>query len=126
MLTPTTSNHQERRKSPRFSVKQNTMAFNNTTFGEVVNISTGGLRMKFLLHRNDTFETSFQLGLLSSKGDYYLDNLPCKVIRMKDTSPLRSSRSTFIREAGIMFVDLNSDQQAKLSLFLQQNTTPAT
>jgi hypothetical protein len=102
-------------------VKQNTMAFNTTTFGEVLDLSTGGLRMKCLLHGEDRFETSFRIGLLSSAGDYYLDNLPCKVISIKDSPPLRSSRSTFVREAGIMFMNLNADQRAKLALFLQKN-----
>lgn len=116
--------HKERRQSPRFTVKQNTMAFNDTTFGDIINISKGGLRMKFLLHRNDNFTPSFQIGLLSSTGDYYLDNLPCKVVSMKDSSPLLPSRSTYICEAGIMFHDLTADQQAKLSLFLKQNSRP--
>lgn len=121
MLATAINAKEERRRHLRVMVKQNTMAFNSTTFGEVMDLSTGGLRMKCLLHGDDKFETSFRIGLLSSSGDYYLDNLPCKVISIKDSSPLRSSRSTFVREAGIMFMNLNADQQAKLSLFLQKN-----
>lgn len=124
MLDAQTVGHKERRQHARFNVKKNTMAFNSTTFGEIINISEGGLRMKCLLHSDDTFDHSFQVGLLSNTGDYYLDNLPCKVVSIKDSSPLRSSRSTFIREAGIMFIDLTADQKAKLALFLQQNTIP--
>ncbi len=126
MLNTAQAPQKERRNHPRFGVKKNTMAFNSTTFGDIVNISTGGLRMKFLLHRDDNFHPAFRIGLLSCKGDYYLDNLPCKVVQVKDSSPLRSSRSTFIREASIMFLNLSADQKAKLALFLKKNTLPYT
>lgn len=122
MFATSQDGQRERRKYPRLDVKENTMAFNSTTFGDIINISQGGLRMKFLLHRDDNFQPSFQIGLLSCKGDYYLDDLPCKVVQLKDSSPLRSSRSTFIREASIMFLDLSADQEAKLAFFLEQNT----
>ncbi len=114
----------ERRQYTRFNTKQNTMAFSTTTCGEILNISEGGLRIKCLLHGKDKFETSFHIGLLSSTGDYFLENLPCKVVSIKDSSPMQSSHSTIIREAGLMFIDLTTDQQAKLSIFLQQNTIP--
>ncbi len=126
MLHAQTLEQKDRRQYKRFKVKKNTMAFNTSTFGEVINISEGGLRVKCLLHCDDPFETDFQIGLLSSEGDYYLDNLPCKVVSIKDSSPLPSTRSTFVREAGIMFTELSADQHAKLSLFLKQNTRPET
>lgn len=124
MLQAPTLEQKDRRQHQRFKVKKNTMAFNSTTFGEVINISEGGLRLKCLLHTDEPFATEFDIGLLSSEGDYYLDNLPCKVVSIKDSSPLQASRSTFMREAGIMFVNLTGDQQAKLSLFLKQTTSP--
>ncbi len=124
MLDAPTVIPQERRNYTRLDVRKNTMAFNATTFGEIINISEGGLRIKCLLHSDDNFETSFTVGLLSNTGNYFLDHLPCKVVSIKDSSPLRSSRSTFIREAGLMFLDLTADQKAKLALFLQQNTIP--
>ena len=116
---------EERRKHPRLGVKKNIMAFTDTTFGEVINISKGGLYIRCLLHNNDHFDTSFHIGLLSNNADYFLENLPCKVVSIKDSSPLQSSRTTFIREAGIMFQQLTIHQQAELDSFLEQNTKSA-
>ncbi len=123
MLAAPTFEQQDRRQHQRFKVKQNTLALSTSTFGEIINISAGGLRLKCLLHSDEPFATAFDIGLLANEGDYYLDNLPCKVVSIKDSSPLQASWSTFIREAGIMFVNLTGDQQAKLSLFLKQNTS---
>jgi hypothetical protein len=121
MLNSPVLSKKERRKYPRSGVKENTMAFMKTTFGEIVNISKGGLYIRCLLHTNDQFDTSFQIGLLSGNADYFLENLPCKVISVKDSSPLQSSRATFIREAGLMFLHLTSKQQTDLDRFLKQN-----
>ncbi len=112
----------ERRKHQRFEALDNVLALNNSSFGQVINMSMGGLRIKYLLRRNDPFLHSFAISLLNHAGDTYIDSLPCKVVSFHDSGPICPPMSLFIREAGVMFTDLTSSQSNLLADFLLDNT----
>jgi hypothetical protein len=112
----------ERRKHQRFEAVNNILAINSLSFGQVVNLSMGGLRIKYLLHRNDPFQQAFEIGLLNNVGDTYLEKLPCQVVSAIDSSLPDLPRNLFVREVGVMFTDLNSHQINMLAEFVLHNT----
>ena len=112
----------ERRKYPRYPGKKNLMVFDTATFGTVINISMGGILFKSLVHNTDQLPATFQLGLLSHKGDYYLDNLNCQVISISTEPPMPKTKPSFIRQTAVKFTDLNSSQKTKLQYFINHNS----
>lgn len=112
----------ERRKHQRFDTLDNILALNTMSFGQVVNMSMGGLRIKYLLRRTDPFHYFFKISLLNNVGDQYIDNLPCKVVSFIDSEPISKPMNLYIREAGVMFTGLTPSQIDQLADFVLHNT----
>ena len=112
----------ERRQHQRYLPHEELMAFNASNFGQVINISAGGLLYKSLMLQGDEEENPPHIGLLNSAEGHYLDQLPCRVVHVKNSLPILPSSNTTIREASIEFVNLTTEQQSKLQDFLSQNT----
>ncbi len=112
----------ERRKHQRFDSIENILALNTMSFGQIVNISMGGLRIKYLLHRNDPFQHFFNISLLNNGDNQYIDSLPCKVVSFIDSGPISLPMNLFIREAGVMFTDLTTPQINQLADFVLHNS----
>ena len=116
---------QERRQHPRFVPHEELMAFNQRNFGQVINISVGGLRYKSLLLKTEQAETPPHIALLNSSGGHYLDQLPCQIVQSVDSPPLLPSSNTIIRETSVKFVGLTPKQLESLNAFLIDNTKGA-
>ncbi len=112
----------ERRSHQRFVTPDNVLALSTWSYGQVVNISMSGMRIKYLLHRQDRFQDSFEVGLLNDSGDHYLAKLPCRVVSCLDTTPSSMPANLFIREAGVMFDSLSPSQARQLADFVMKNT----
>ena len=108
----------ERRKHPRFNVGDNILVFSDNTFGQILDISKGGLAYRYLTAKDDQISTDLELGFLNTESGFYLDKLNCKVIRSNDSTPLHPSSSTFIRTNGVEFAHLTDDQHSILDEFL--------
>lgn len=99
------------------------MAFNASNFGQVINISQGGLLYKSLMAQGEpSHSDSFNIGLLNSAEGHYLDQLPCRIVHVEDSSPLLPTSNTIIRESSIQFIDLSTAQKQHLQSFLDKNT----
>ncbi|MEN8256644.1 MAG: PilZ domain-containing protein [Thermodesulfobacteriota bacterium] len=116
---------EERRKHKRFQAQDNVLALNALSFGQVINMSMGGLRIKYLLRRNDPFHKSFEISLLNNSADHYIDKLSCKVVNITDSGPICPPLNLFIREAGVMFLGLTPAQKDLLDHFLIYNSVPS-
>ncbi|MBU0680197.1 MAG: PilZ domain-containing protein [Proteobacteria bacterium] len=112
----------ERRKHQRFEALDNILAINTSSFGQVINVSMSGLRIKYLLRRNDPFHHAFDIALLNNTGDQYIDKLPCRVVSSIDFTPSIMPQNLFVREVGVMFDDLTSAQINQLADFVLHNT----
>jgi hypothetical protein len=113
---------QERRKHQRFDALDNILALNTLSFGQVINMSMGGLRIKYLLRRNEPFQYFFKISLLNNAGDEYIDNLPCQVVSFIDSDPICPPMNLFIREAGVKFYELTSQQIHQVADFVFHNS----
>ena len=116
---------QERRQHNRFQAHDNILALNTLSFGQVLNMSMGGLRIKYLLRIGDPFKESFHISLLNSTGDQYIDNVVCKVVSITDSAPICPPLNLFIREAGVQFACLTPTQKDFMRNFVLLNSTPS-
>ena len=97
------------------------MAFNATSFGQVLNISEGGLLYKSLLDQAEPAPQTFAIGLLNSAEGHYIDRLPCELVQINDSPPLLPTSNTIIRQASIKFVNLSPAQRQSLQRFVKDN-----
>ncbi len=112
----------ERRQHHRFDALVNILAFNTMSFGQVINMSMGGLRIRYILRLDEPFRHSFEISILNNAGDQYIDGLSCKVASCTDYGPISPSLNLFTREVGVMFTNLTPSQKNKLADFLRHNT----
>lgn len=111
----------ERRIHKRFQLSDDILVFNETTFGQIINISKGGLAFRFLTSKEISQESFFELGILNSSSGLFLENIPCKTITSTDSAPIYPTGSTIVRRNGVMFTDLNKEQLLKIETFLAEN-----
>ncbi len=112
----------ERRQHPRFDAVDNILAISIKNFGQVIDISMGGLRIKYLLRPNEPFDQSFTISLLNNAGNQCIKSLTCETISFHDTGPIAPSINLFTREARVMFTDLSGPQKNQLADFVLHNT----
>ena len=112
----------DRRQHRRYTAIENILALNTESFGKVVDMSLGGLRIKYLLRRGDPFHHDFDISLLNDTGEHYIDKLPCKVVSITDSRPICPPLNLFIREAGVAFTGLSVTQKNLLSHFIVYNS----
>ena len=113
----------ERRQHKRYQVLESVLIFNSTTFGQIINISKGGLAFRYLAQKDDPPLLSFQVSILNGNDGFYLDKLNCQMVTVNDTPPIHPTSSTIIRKTGIQFTDLTPEQNKQLAGFLANNTT---
>ncbi len=111
----------ERRKHPRFQLSDDILVFNETTFGQIVNFSEGGLAFRYLTNKDISQEKFVELGILNSASGFYMDNLPCKTVSTSDSTPIHPTGSTIVRRNGVQFQELTADQIEKIAAFLSGN-----
>ena len=112
----------ERRKHQRFHLSDDILVFNETTFGQIINISKGGLAFRFLTSKDINQDSFFELGILNSASGFYLENIPCKTVTSTDSAPIHPTGSTIIRRNGVQFGDLSLDQLQKIEEFLAESS----
>ena len=59
---------EERREHHRFDSLGDIIAINSKNYGQVVNLSMTGLRVKYFMRPSDSFKKSFTISLLNKKG----------------------------------------------------------
>ncbi len=112
----------ERRQHKRYQAKENLIVYDSEGFGQVENISMGGLRFRVLRSRDYILPPSFNIGLLCAEAKTYFDNLPCQLVSITPSTQLEQpARMTRSVQVGIKFIDLTMLQQKQLSSFITMN-----
>ncbi|MEN8141063.1 MAG: PilZ domain-containing protein [Thermodesulfobacteriota bacterium] len=116
----------DRRHHTRHQAKDNLIAFDSRCFGQVENISMGGLLFKVLSSNDYDPPETFKLGLLSSRAETYLESLPCRVVKVSRGNSSSSHNSvTNTLHIWVRFGPLSLTQQKQLAMFIHDNTRPA-
>lgn len=115
-------NFVERRKHKRYQLSDDILVFNDTTFGQIINISKGGLAFRFLTSKEIGQNPFFELGILNSSSGFYLENIPCQTVTSTDSAPIHPTGSTIVRRNGVKFTHLTDEMLQKIDEFLAENT----
>ncbi len=110
----------ERRRHRRFEALSGAFAV-NSKFGQLVDISKGGLSFRYIERRGWPKEM-FEQGVIFGDDDFSMDNIPIKTINDYVVANGLSSYSTTIRRCGIEFGELSSKQQIDLEYFIWSHT----
>jgi len=109
----------ERRKHPRIELRSVTLAFNDSTFGEVIDIGRGGLALHTVGGGSESDPQ--ELSLLTGDGNFFWNNVSCKIV--SDVEADREKAGNYvkkIRRQGIQFEELTPEQQSQLQEFINR------
>jgi len=115
----------ERRTYPRYSVKDGAYAAlspDSTIMGQIVNIGRGGLCFRYIVHREQAFE-SVATHIFVGDNGFYLEKMPYKIVEDEQVDNGSSFSSIVMRQRRVQFSNLSSNQLAQLDYFLFNRTT---
>lgn len=116
----------DRRKNPRFQVRDNAFAIfksEPTKPLPIVDISLGGLAISVnAIHVNvDGFSDASRLEILTDDCRFYMDKLPYQLI-LPQRNFAHGSAGSFQNIFGVQFIDLMSSQRSRLNHFIRKHT----
>ena len=111
----------ERRHFPRFSVKEEAVAFiSGNTPCRIRDISRGGIMLQSVFFDQEPAD-SIKLDIFLGRDKFYLPNIPIHIV----SHSKRRSSNTFsqiqVERLGFRFGDLSEQQQTQLDYFISQN-----
>lgn len=115
---------QDRRSYPRYKVKDGAYAAlspDSTIMGQIVDISKGGLCFRYIVHREQAFESVATHVFVGDNG-FYLEKMPYKIIEDEQLDNGSSFSSIVMRQRRVHFSNLNPNQLAQLDYFLLNRT----
>lgn len=115
----------DRRSYPRYKVNDGAYAAlspDSTIMGQIVDISRGGLCFRYIVHREQAFETVASHIFVGDNG-FYLEKMPYKMIEDEQIEQGTPFSSIVMRQRRIYFSNLNPNQFAQLDYFLLNRTT---
>lgn len=115
----------DRRSCPRFKVKDGAYAAlspDSTIMGQIVDIGRGGLCFRYIVHREQAFE-SVATHIFVGDNGFYLEKMPYTVVEDSLIDNGSSFNSIMMRQRRVHFSDLTPNQLAQLDYFLQNRTT---
>jgi hypothetical protein len=113
----------EQRKHRRFSVREGTLIFNNSTdVGEIIDISMGGLSFKAPEMTEET-TSPFDVGILFGEDEYFTGKVQCKKLMCHGASEDSLFSSTEKGERySVEFGELTPQQRLYLEHIIQSYT----
>jgi hypothetical protein len=117
----------ERRKYPRFRVRDNAFAVfqpEPVKMVPIVNVGLGGLGIGFngINTSDEWLNKAFYLEILIDDCSFYMDNIGYELLSKFRSVP-RNAVSSFQNIYGLKFIDLMPSQQSQLKYFIRNHTT---
>jgi hypothetical protein len=112
----------ERRKQKRCEIQDDTLGIirsNNTKVGSIKDLSLEGLGFRYI-GRKQRMDEYAELSILPAQDLFYLHKIPCKLVWDRNASNDQYSAIT-MRQCGVQFGALTSDQTHLLEYFIQKH-----
>jgi len=120
-MEPEISLGTERRRAPRYRVKDDALVFLGKDTGTILDISTGGLSVHFAaFDQQQSLPSHLDIFLAHSR--FYLPNLPISLVGEAQTLTRSIFSSLRVKRLSMKFGPLSSEQQARLDDFITHNT----
>lgn len=114
----------DRRIYPRYRVNDGAYAAlspDSTIMGQIVNISRGGLCFRYIVHREQAFE-SVATHIFVGDNGFYLEKMPYRIVEDEPVDKGSSFSSIMMRQRRVQFTNLTPNQLAQLDYFLFNRT----
>lgn len=123
IVRPAEEEAMERRREPRYRLKQEAFAVlklkPREIAGRIQDISRGGLAVR-CAEKQVSGETQFNVDILIPSSSVYLEDIPCKSVFEIET-PVESSPSGMtLLCRGLKFLQLTAEQQASLQSLIRE------
>ncbi|WP_319549844.1 PilZ domain-containing protein [Desulfogranum marinum] len=119
-MMPQAIHREERRKHPRYKVKQGTLAFVEANPCEIIDISESGMAINYIAF-NERRISSYKFDLFSSDKETYLPHLPGEIVTEIALVPPSLFSVIRTKRLGVQFEDLTLDQRSLLRYFIVQS-----
>lgn len=110
----------ERRQYTRFLTKGGTVIAVNTSFGELIDISVGGLSFRYL--GDDELSDDMTEGMFFGDDDSFWPNVPLKTVSDDEIDNEEYETPKHVRRHSMEFGELTPQQMHQLMDFIQTNT----
>ncbi|MDH3346650.1 MAG: PilZ domain-containing protein [Desulfobulbaceae bacterium] len=116
------STGEERRTHKRYRVKEGALALIDNSPGTIVDISTGGLTVNYIVFGNEP-SNAMRLDIFLSSEDFYLQDVPAKVVNSyaKDKA-IDADNIIQVKRYGLQFGELTKHQEETIKYFILHNT----
>jgi hypothetical protein len=114
----------DRRKFRRLKAKEDTFALLRgqlSKLGRVIDISNGELAFRYV-SIGEHLKSTFELDLVSPKGNLRLNGLPVKIVSNLERQSKTPSGRMRLRRVGVQFRELTQDQMSQLQHFMRNCT----
>ena len=111
----------DRRLFTRFKVTDGAFAFIHNTPFVIQNISKGGIKLKSVLF-DDTPSYEMLLDIFLKDDNFYLQNIPVRLVRYQKNNPFSPFGKTHMSCFGLQFGDLTEQQKSRLDYFIARSS----
>ena len=116
------NDEEERRKHKRYRVKKGALALIDNIPGTIVDISKKGLAINYTVFGKEPVE-NLRLDIFLSSDDFYLQDVPAKLVSSLDKSVSKSSFGSIrVKRYGLQFGEMTEEQESSLKYFIIHNT----
>lgn len=111
----------ERRLHPRFQVGEGAFAFINNIPFSIMNVSSGGIKLQSVLF-DDVPPEHMTLDLFQKNENFYLQNIPVRLVQVRKTYARTPFASTQLRCFALQFGELTEQQKTRLDYFISHSS----
>ena len=111
----------ERRRNPRFQVGEGAFAFINNIPFSIMNVSSGGMQLQSVLY-DDAPPENLTLDIFLKNDNFYLQDIPVRLVRVKKAFARTPFTSTQLRCFGLQFGELTEQQKTRIDYFISHSS----
>ena len=111
---------EERRRFPRYRVKEGALAFLGAIPGNIVDISEVGITVHYVMLTNEPVPSDC-LDIFYSSDEFYLPDLPSRLVSDMNSLNETPFSALRVKRLGFQFGELSSEQKRKLQEFIKKN-----
>lgn len=118
-VVSTVEKQDERRRHPRYNVRQDALFYNQEHFAEIINISRGGIACRCMVESEVFSPVLTNIDLLDCNGGTFVQGLSCRRIRRcaPKTVPVHES-NYHTRDSFFEFIDLQGEHEEDIDKFI--------
>ncbi len=111
----------DRRRFPRYRVKDGALAFIGAVPGAIVDISEGGMAVHYAVFGREP-DRNLRLDIFLGSDDFLLKDIPASIVNDSTLDPDAPFRAVQVKRFSLRFGELSDQQKSSLRYFILHNT----